>query len=65
MPEFHSGFIALIVAIADEIYQSSISIRDASTTDVFLDFVGIVLALFAIVHLYKRTQRSGRPDFEL
>ena len=49
-----SGFIALIVAIADEIHQSFIPTRDASFTDVFLDFVGIILALFLIVQLYKK-----------
>jgi len=53
-----SGFIALIVAIADEIYQSFIPTRGASAIDVLLDFAGIVLALFVIVYLYKRAQRS-------
>jgi VanZ family protein len=49
-----SGFIALIVAIADEIHQSFIPTRDASVIDVFLDAVGIVLILFLIVQLYKK-----------
>jgi hypothetical protein len=48
-----SGFIALIIAIADEIHQSFIPTRDASIIDVFLDAVGIVLTLFLIVQLYK------------
>jgi hypothetical protein len=49
-----SGFIALIVAIADEIHQSFIPTRDASVIDVFLDAIGIVLILFFIVQLYKK-----------
>ena len=49
-----SGFIALIVAIADEIHQSFIPTRDASIIDVFLDAVGIVLTLFLFVQLYKK-----------
>ncbi len=48
-----SGFIALIVAIADEIHQSFIPTRDASILDVFLDFVGIVLVLFLVYRLAK------------
>jgi len=40
------GFIALIVAIADEIHQAYVPGRDASITDVLLDMVGIVLVLF-------------------
>jgi len=48
-----SGFIALIVAIADEIHQSFIPTRDASIIDVFLDAVGIVLTLFLSVQIYK------------
>jgi Ca2+/Na+ antiporter len=42
------GIISLIIAIADEIYQSSISSRNASITDVFIDLIGIILALFLI-----------------
>jgi VanZ family protein len=60
-----SGMIALIVAVADEFHQSSISIRDASVIDVFLDLAGIVLALLVIVHFCKRLKRSKRPNFEL
>ena len=48
-----SGIIALVVAIADEIYQSFIPTRDASILDVFLDFVGIVLVLFLVYRLAK------------
>jgi hypothetical protein len=50
---FISGMVALIVAIADEIYQSFIPTRDASILDVFLDFVGIVLVLFLVYRLAK------------
>jgi VanZ family protein len=45
---FLPGAISLIVAIADEIHQSFIPTRDASITDVFLDLIGIALALFLI-----------------
>ena len=55
-----SGFIALIVAIADEIHQSLIPTRDASGIDVFLDFVGIVLALLIISQLHKK-RRTKNP----
>ena len=54
-----AGFIALIVAVADEIHQSFIPIRGASATDVFLDFIGILLALFIIMQLHKRSNRSN------
>ena len=53
------GFIALIVAIADEIYQSFIPTRDASKTDVFLDFVGIVLASLIILQLHKKRKAKN------
>jgi len=47
------GLIALGVAIADELYQSFLPNRDASPTDVFLDFIGITFALLLIFRLYK------------
>ncbi len=53
-----SGFIASMVAIADEIHQSFIPTRDASILDVFLDFIGIVLTLFLLSKLYKERIRS-------
>lgn len=40
------GVIALGVGIADEIHQAYVPGRDASITDVLLDFVGIALVLF-------------------
>jgi len=46
--------IALIVAIVDEIHQSSIPARNASVTDVFLDAIGTALALLIILKLYKK-----------
>jgi hypothetical protein len=46
--------IALMIAIADEIHQSVIPARDASITDVFLDAIGILLALFLIVKFYRK-----------
>jgi hypothetical protein len=53
-----AGIIALVVAIADEIYQSFISFRDASVTDVFLDLIGVLLALFLIFYLYRKKKHS-------
>lgn len=51
---FIPGVFALIIGIADEIHQSFIPTRDASIIDVFLDFIGIILALFLIYHIYKK-----------
>lgn len=50
---FLPGLISLIVAIFDEIYQSYIPTRDASIIDVFLDTIGIVLAIYLVTRLYK------------
>lgn len=47
------GFIALIVAIVDEIHQAYVPGRDASITDVLLDLVGISLALFLTFRFFK------------
>jgi hypothetical protein len=47
------GFIALIVAIADEIHQAYVPGRDASATDVLLDLFGIILVLFFFFRLSK------------
>lgn len=47
------GFIALIVAIADEIHQAYVPGRDASVTDVLLDLVGIVFVLFFAFRLLR------------
>ncbi len=51
------GLIASIVAIADEIHQSSIPFRDASVTDVFLDLIGISLVLIVLSKYYKKSQK--------
>jgi len=48
-----AGFIALGVAISDEIHQAYIPSREASITDIFLDLIGIFLAMLLIVKLYK------------
>ena len=53
-----AGIIALVVAIADEIYQSFIPFRDASVTDVFLDLIGVLLALSLILYLYRKKKHS-------
>ena len=47
------GFIALVVAIADEIHQAYVPGRDASITDVLLDLVGITLVLFFAFRLFE------------
>jgi len=47
------GVIALGVGIADEIHQAYVPGRDASITDVLLDFVGIALVLFFAFQLLK------------
>ena len=47
------GFIALIVAIADEMHQAYVPGRETSVTDVLLDFVGIILVLFFAFRLFK------------
>jgi purine-cytosine permease-like protein len=56
-----SGMIALIVAIADEIHQAYVPGRDASITDVLLDFVGIILVLFIVLYFYKK-QKIRKAD---
>ena len=48
------GFIALIVAIADEIHQAYVPGRDASITDVLLDLAGITLVLFIVLYFYGK-----------
>ena len=47
------GVIALGVGIADEIHQAYVPGRDASVTDVLLDFIGIALVLFFAFRLLK------------
>jgi len=47
------GVIALGVGIADEIHQAYVPGRDASITDVLLDFVGIALVLFFAFRFLK------------
>ena len=51
---FIPGLIAFGVGIADEIYQSFLPNRNASITDVLLDFIGIILAIFLIFRFYKK-----------
>jgi len=59
-----AGFIALVVAIADEIYQSFIPGRDASIIDVFLDLIGTTFVSFLFLKLYKerRARISIQPN---
>jgi hypothetical protein len=60
---FIVGFIALIVAIADEIHQIYIPGRDASVTDVLLDLVGIILVLFFAFRLFKTKTFSRSIEY--
>ena len=53
-----AGIIALVVAIADEIHQSFIPFRDASVGDVFLDLIGVLLALSLMYYLYRKKKHS-------
>ena len=54
------GGIALIIAIADEIHQAYVPGRDASVTDVLLDFIGIALVLFLTFRFLKKRASSIR-----
>jgi VanZ family protein len=54
------GFIALFVAIADEIHQAYVPGRDASVTDVLLDLVGIILVLF-FISWFLKTKTNAFP----
>jgi len=47
--------IALGVAIADETHQLYVPGREGSITDVLLDFGGILLAIFLIQYLSRRS----------
>jgi VanZ family protein len=58
-----AGFIAFVVAIADEIHQVYIPGRDASITDVLLDVVGIIFCLFLIQRMEHRSGFSKIAGF--
>jgi VanZ family protein len=61
MPRFIIvGFIALAIAIADEIHQAYVPGRDASATDVLLDTLGISLVVFIIFRRYKKTTQRRK-----
>jgi len=53
-----SGFIAFLIGVADECYQSSIPSREASMTDVLLDGVGTLLAVVLMLKLFERRLRN-------
>lgn len=54
---FVVGLVALIVAIVDEVHQSFIPSRDASIIDVFLDLIGISVALILLSKYNKKYER--------
>lgn len=56
-----AGLIALGVAVADEVHQTSIPGRDGSFTDVFLDAIGIALVLL-LIHRIFRWKISSKPN---
>jgi hypothetical protein len=51
-----AGFIALVVAIADEIHQAYIPSRNASIIDVLLDIIGIILCVALIPRLASKSR---------
>jgi len=55
---FRAGIIALVIGMADEIYQSYLPSRNASVMDLFLDFLGVVLALFILYYFLKIRNRK-------
>lgn len=61
-PFLFAGLIALGVAVADEVHQTSIPGREASFTDVLLDAIGIALVLFFIHRIFRwKILTSTRP----
>ena len=54
-----AGFIALLVAIADEIHQAYVPNRDASLIDVILDITGIILCIAIIHQLESKSKLSN------
>jgi len=54
-----TAFLAIGIAVLDELHQSGMPNREASITDVFLDATGVSLALF----LTYCTRPSLRPSF--
>ena len=57
------GLITFGVAIVDEIHQTYIPYRDGSLGDVFLDFLGILFALYFIRKLLKIKFSPPSLDF--
>jgi len=55
-----AGFVALAIAIADEIHQAYVPGRDSSATDVLLDTLGISLVVFIIFRRYKKTTQRRK-----
>jgi VanZ family protein len=51
---FLAGSIALFVAVADEIHQSSFEIRHASVMDVVLDLIGICLTIIVVSRFLRK-----------
>jgi VanZ family protein len=57
-----AGLIALGVAVADEVHQTSIPGRDGSIADVLLDAIGIALVLLLIHRIFRwKISSSTRP----
>jgi VanZ family protein len=54
-----TAFIAIGIAVLDEFHQFGMPNREASITDVFLDAIGVSLALFVTYC----TRPSLRPSF--
>ena len=58
-----AGIIALVVAIADEIYQAYLPARDASVIDVLLDLVGIICCILLARRFQPQVVFSKVKDF--
>jgi VanZ family protein len=57
---FIAGVIALGVAVADEYCQSFISTRAASSGDVLLDLVGIILSMLLTMQFFRNYTSARR-----
>ncbi|MGQ9646966.1 MAG: VanZ family protein [Thermodesulfobacteriota bacterium] len=51
-----AGIIALTVAVADEVHQAYLPTRNASTLDVFLDIIGIIVCVFLVLRFRNKSR---------
>lgn len=55
-----AGFIALVIAIADEIHQAYVPGRNSSATDVLLDAIGISSVMWMIFQRYRKRPNNAK-----